>query len=82
MCKLRKYRFRKITGVLFNNKSATIAENDMDEQLERPLGAEQPADQGTKIGNHRSLTVLLWLIVAVTNAVTNAAHLVFLELGH
>ena len=63
------------------NKSSAITEDDVDEELQRLLGAEQPANEGTKMGNHWIVTVfavILWLIVAVMNV----ANLVLLQLGH
>jgi metal iron transporter len=64
-----------------DNRGAAIAEDDVDEQLDRLLEAEQPADKGTKMRNHWTVTafaVLLWLIVAAMNV----ANLVLLGLGH
>lgn len=63
------------------NGSAAIAEDDVDEELEGLLEAEQLADESTKMRNHWTVTafaVLLWLIVAVMNV----ANLVLLGLGH
>jgi metal iron transporter len=61
------------------NGSAAIAEDDVVGELDRLLGAEQPVDEGTKMGNHWAVTafaVLFWLVVAVMSV----ANLVLLGL--
>jgi metal iron transporter len=64
-----------------NNRNTAITEDSVDGELERLLGAEQPADNGTKMRNHWAVTalaVLLWLVVAVMSV----ANLVLLGLNH
>jgi metal iron transporter len=72
-----KNKYMTVNG----NRSAAIAEDDVDGELERLLEAEQPAGEATKMRNHWTLTafaILLWLIVAVMNI----GNLVLLGLGY
>lgn len=64
---------------VYNNRNAATAEDGVDGELESLLQAEQPADTGTKMRNHWTVTVfavLLWLVVAVMSV----ANLVLLGL--
>jgi metal iron transporter len=64
-----------------NNRNAAIAEDGVDGELERLLGAEQPVGEGIKMRNHWMVTafaVLLWLVVAVMSV----GNLVLLGLDH